>query len=199
MKRKIGIFSFMLALVLSLSFTFGDSAKAAYSYYNSYSFTTGALWWKKTWTCKVYRDPSYYVIFYGNSKVSTGFQYKGKSGFTLSQSTSLSLSSQSKQTLNAGVDFSDFGVPVNVGGTIENTSSVTIGVSNTVQRTIKDSDPSGYYSYNICLNTTRISIDKYNSNGSYVGNMKFRAPRSQPYGSLVYNRYNADYSDAVKY
>lgn len=49
------------------------------------------------------------------------------------------------------------------------------------------------------LYLTRISIDKYNSNGSYVGNMKFSAPRSQPYGSLVYNRYNADYSGAGKY
>ena len=173
-------------------------ASAAYSYYNSYSFSTGALWWKQNYTAKVYRDPNWFHVYYGNANVSTGFEYKNNTNIVLSQTKNFSIGTQTKASLNAGVDFSSYGVPANVGGSIEKTTSASWGVSNTASRTIEASAPKGYYSYNVCLNTYKIKVTKY-QNGTNKGTIQFFAPRSQPYRSIVYNRNNASYSGVTRY
>lgn len=197
MKHFKRIFAALLVAALLVSVS-AVSASAAYSYYNSYSFSTGALWWKENYTAKVYRDPNWFTVFYGNEKVSTGFEYKNKTNLVLSQTKSFTLSAQTKASLNAGVDFSDYGVPAKVGGSIEQTTSATWGVSNTATRTIEASAPKGYYSYNVCLNTYKIKINKYQ--GSVLkGTLQFFAPRSEPYRAIVYNPTNASYSNVTKY
>ncbi len=173
-------------------------ASAAYSYYNSYSFSTGALWWKQNYTAKVYRDPNWFRVYYGNANVSTGFEYKNNTNIVLSQTKNFSIGTQTKASLNAGVDFSSYGVPANVGGSIEKTTSASWGASNTASRTIEASAPKGYYSYNVCLNTYKIKVTKY-QNGTNKGTIQFFAPRSQPYRSIVYNRNNASYSGVTRY
>lgn len=172
-------------------------ANAAMTYYNSYTFKGGFLN-LTTYTGKVYRDPDWFTVFYGNSSVSTGFEYKNNTNVILSQTTSFSIGSQTKKTLSAEVDFSGFGVPVNVGGSVEKTGSYTWGVSNTSTRTITASAPRGYYSYNVCINTYKIIIDKYKGS-SFVDTITFLAPRSEPYRSIVYNPYNASYSGVSRY
>lgn len=71
---------------------------------------------------------------------------------------------------------------------------------NYAKRTVEASAPLGYYSYNVCMNTFRILIDKYRvSNGNYVDTIIFFAPRSEPYRAIVYNRDNASYSGAARH
>lgn len=171
---------------------------AAYSYYGSYPHTTGALWWEKSYTAKIYTDPSWFAVFSGNIYVSTGFEYKNNTNVVLSQTKTFSIGAQTKESLNAGVDFSGFGVPANVGGSIDKTMSASWGVSTTASRTIDASAPKGYYSYNVCMNTYKIKIVLY-QNGTDKGTIQFFAPRSQPYRSIVYNRNNASYSDVIRY
>ena len=175
-------------------------ASAAYSRHekSDYTFSTGALWWKKTYNCKVWRDANYFRVYYGNAKVSTGFEYKNKTNIVLSQTTSFTIGEQTKASMNAGIDFSDYGVPAKVGGSIEKTNSSTWGVSNASTRTIEASAPKGYYSYNVCLNTYKIKIKTYHD-GAHDDTIEFYAPRSQPYRSIVYNPNNASYKNATRY
>lgn len=105
------------------------------------------------------------------------------------------MSEQTKESLNAGFDFSAFDVPVNVGGSIERTKSQTWGVSNTSTRTIKDSAPKGYYSYNVCMNTYKIKLVKNEDNATI--SRTFFAPRSEPYRAIVYNPNNASYTEGL--
>lgn len=173
-------------------------ASAAYSYYSGYSFSTGALWWKENYTAKVYRDANWFAVFYGSASTSTGFEYKNNTNLVLTQTRSFSLGSQTKSSLNGSVDFSSFGVPAKVGGSIEKTNSVSWGVSNTASRTIEKSAPKGYYSYNVCMNTYKIKVEKYQDN-AHKGTITFFAPRSQAYRAIVYNRSNASYSGVSLY
>ncbi len=192
--KKIVIMLSIVSICVSAALPVG----ATYSYYNSYKFSTGALWWKQDYTAKVYRDPNWFSVFHNSDAVSTGFEYKNNTNVVLSQTRNFSIGAQSKSTLNAGIDFSSFGVPAKVGGSIEQTSSSSWGVSNTSARTIPASAPKGYYSYNICLNTYKIKITKYQGNTS-KGTIQFFAPRSQPYRSIVYNKNNASYSGVSRY
>lgn len=176
-----------------------ESVEAAYNKYSTYTYTTGWGPWKHSYDCTVYKEStSYYNIFYGNGKVSTGFDYKPnkKNNIVISQTTSFSISSQTKKTLSAGVDFSDYGVPVSVGGSIEKTQANTWGVSSTVTRTIAKSDPVGYYSYNVLLNIMKLKIEK-KENGKNKGTIKFDAPCSEAYRSIVYSK-TGNYTDATK-
>lgn len=197
MKKFKKVVATMLAIV-SMSACLALPAEAAYSYHSKYSFSTGALWWKENYTAKVYRDSSYFRVWYGNSSVSSGFEYKNNTNIVLSQTRSFQLGSQTKASLNAGVDFSDFGVPATVGGSIEQTVSQTWGTSNTSQRTIEKTAPKGYYSYNVCMNLYKIKVEKYKGS-SYKGKIEFYAPRSQAYRAIVYNRNNASYSNLSIY
>lgn len=196
MKFKRALVSLLVLVFFALAAI--APANAAYSYYGSYSFSTGILFWKHNYTAKVYRDPAWFKVYHGSPSVSTGFEQKINGGFTLKQARSFSLSSQTKATLNAGVDFSDYGVPVNVGGSIEQASAASWGVSNETSRTIPDSAPKGWYSYNVCLNTYKIKISRY-ENGSPAGTIEFFAPRSELYRAIVYNPSNASYTGVVKY
>ena len=193
-KKSIVLMLVVVSIIVSMALPVG----AAYSYYNSYTFSTGALWWKQNYTAKVYRDANWFNVFHGNAKVSTGFEYKNNTNVVLSQTKNFSISSQTKATLNTGVDFSSFGVPAKVGGSIEQTASASWGVSNTSSRTIAASASKGYYSYNVCMNTYKIKITKYQGNTA-KGTIQFFAPRSEPYRSIVYNKNNASYSNVTRY
>lgn len=154
--------------------------------------------WATTYTGKVYRDPNYFVVFSGNSKVSSGFEYKNNTNVVLSQTRSFTIGRQTKNSLSAGVNFSGFGVPVSVGQSIEKTNSLTWAVSNTSSRTIEKTAPKGYYSYNVCMNIYKIRVEKWQGS-SKKGSIVFNAPRSQAYRSIVYNRSNASYSNVSRY
>ena len=196
--KKIMLKSFSLLFVIMAVFAISSfPAHAAYSYYGSYNFSAGPIWSVQNYTAKVYRDPSYFCIFSGNSSVSTGFYYKGNTSLTLSQTRTFSLGSQSKYTLNGSINFSDYGVPANVGGSIEKTAASSWTVSNTSSVTIPSYAPKGYYSFNVCLNVSKIKITRYQGSTA-KGTIQFLAPRSQPYRSVVYNT-NADYAGAIKY
>src|SRR5690606_4890546 len=112
-------------------------------------------------TAKVYRDPNWFMVWHGTAKTSSGFEYKNNTSIVLSQTKNFSIGSQTKSSLNAGVDFSSYGVPANVGGSIEKVSSRTWGIANTSTRTIEKTAPKGYYSYNVCMNTYKIKIEKF--------------------------------------
>lgn len=199
MKKRMMKSIAIIFAVMAIFVTSTLPANAAYSYYGRYDFSTGALWWTQKYTAKVYRDPTWFRIYYGSPFVSTGFEYKNNTNVVLSQTRGFSLGSQTKATLSTGVNFDDYGVPVNVGGSIEKTSSASWAVSNQSSRTIPADAPKGYYSYNVCLNTHKIKITRYQGNTS-KGTIEFYAPRSQPYRSIVYNKYNASYSSgAIRY
>ncbi|MCI8409280.1 MAG: hypothetical protein HFJ09_08445 [Lachnospiraceae bacterium] len=195
--KLIGAFMIVVSLVTMMPI---ESVEAAYNKYSTYTYTTGWGPWKHKYDCTVYKDSiSYYTIFYGTGKVSTGFDYKPnkKNNIVISQTTSFSISSQTKNTLNVGVDFSDYGVPVNVGGSVDKTKANTWGVSSTITRTVDKSDPVGYYSYNVLLNTMKLKIEK-KENGKNKGTIKFSAPSSEAYRSIVYSK-TGNYTDATKY
>ncbi|HHT56319.1 hypothetical protein [Herbinix luporum] len=171
---------------------------AAYSYYNTYSFTTGALWWKEKFTAKVYRDPNWFRVWYGSDKVSSGFEYKNNTEVVLTQSRSFNLDSQTKFSLNPEVDFSGYKVPAKVGGSIEKTSKKSWGITNISTRTIEKTAPKGYYSYNVCMNLYKIKIEKY-SGKTKKGTIQFFVPRSEAFRAVVYNKKNASYSGVTLY
>lgn len=198
MSRKLTtkLLAVIIGLCVCISF-FPSPARAAMTYYNSYTWKGGFLW-LKTYTGKVYRDSNWFSVFWGNASVSTGFDYKNNVGVTLSQTRSFTIGKQTKKSLSAGVDFSGWGVPAKVGGSIDTTDSFTWGISNTSVRTVPDSAPRGYYSYNVCINTYKINIKKYEGS-TYLTTLTFFAPRSQPYRSIVYNPNNADYSGVIRY
>lgn len=174
-------------------------ASAAYTYYGKYSFSTGALWWKENYTAKVYRDPNWFLVFYGNDKLSTGFEYKGNTDVVLSQTRSFSIGKQTVSTLNSELSVEEFGIKAGVGGSISSSSSQSWGISNTSTRTILASAPKGYYSYNVCLNVYKMKVVKY-QNESKKGQVEFYAPKdSQPYRAIVYNKNSASYSGVSLY
>lgn len=197
MKKAKKILALLIVVVSLMAITV-IPASAAYSYYNSYSFSKGALWWKEDFTAKVYRDSAWFRVWHGTAATSSGFEYKNNTNVVLSQTKSFSIGSQTKASLNAGVDFSSFGVPAKVGGSIEQTTSQTWGVANTATRTIEASAPKGYYSYNVCMNEYKIKVEKY-SGSTYKGAIEFFAPRSEPYRAIVYNKNNASYSGVSLY
>ncbi|WP_096156501.1 MULTISPECIES: hypothetical protein [Bacillus] len=185
-----------MAIIFCLTLTLLPTSSDAYSRYNSYTYTH----WFTKYEATVYRDSSWFRVFHGSPSLSTGFEYKNNTNVVLTQTSSFSVSQQTKNTLSAGVDFSGYGVPVNVGGSIETSSSATWGVSNTTSRTIPASAPKGYYSYNVLLNTYKIKINRKKvSDGSAAGSIEFFAPRSQPYRSIVFNSRNASYSGVSRY
>ena len=161
-----------------------------------YSYSTGSLWWKKNYNCKVYKETQYshYLIFYGNNKVSTGFEYKKdkKNGFTIEQTNSFSLASQDVRTINAGVEIKAAKVKFGFGGSKEHTSAASWGVSSTITRKVDKSDPVGYYSYNILMN-----VDKYMVSGTSEGTIIFRVPTSEAYRAIVYSK-TGNYNNATK-
>ena len=190
----------VIAILLVALFIFGVSghaAQASYYYVESYTYSTGILWWKKTYNCDVYRETgSWYRIFYGNSSVSTGFDYKGNTlePIVISQTTSFSIEKQTVATLNSSIEVEDLGIKSGIGGSLSSSCSQTWGVSNTIQRTVPASAATGYYSYNVCLNLMKFKIT-----GTSAGTVYIYAPNSEAYRSLVYNPYNADYRGAGKY
>lgn len=135
----------LLTIAISIVVISAIPVNAAYSYYQGYSFSKGILWWKENYTAKVYRDANWCSIFYGTASTSTGFEYKNNTNVILSQTKSFSIGSQTKSSLSGSVDFSGYGVPAKVGGSIEKTKSMSWGVSNTSSRTIEASAPKGYY------------------------------------------------------
>lgn len=195
-KRVNMAIAFMLSLLMIVLFL-NDTAQAAYSKYSTYSYSTGMLWWKKTYNCTVYKDSgSYITLFYGSDRVSTGFEYKRNTSMVIEQTSSFSIGSQTAESLNSEIDFSKLNVPVKVGGSLEKTSANTWGISKAINRTIQTSDPAGYYSYNVMLNAYKIKIT-----GTSEGTVVFYAPASESYRSLIYNPVNASYTDGnwVKY
>lgn len=198
--RKHVSYKRLLALMLIMLFAFGNvrqSASAAYYYYSSYSYTTGSLWWKKTYNVSVYKDSSQYVrYFYGNSSVSTGFEYKGNTSdsIVLSQTRSFSIGKQTVATLNPEISVESLGIKAGIGGSISTTSAASWDVSTTSSRTVGASAPIGYYSYNVCMNLIKLSLV-----GTHNGNITVYAPASQPYRAILYNKNNAIYSGAVRY
>lgn len=111
---------------------------------------------------------SYFNIWYGNSKVSTGFEYKNNTSIVLSQSSSFSIGSQTVETLNPQIEVEDCGIKAGIGGTISKTSSQSWGISNTATRTIEKSAPKGYYSYNVCMNTKKIKVTGTSEGTVYI-------------------------------
>lgn len=186
-----------MAIIICISLTLlPNSSEAAYSKYNSYTYTH----WFTKYEATVYRDSNWFRVFHGSPNVSTGFEYKNNTNVVLSQTNSFTIGQQTKTTLSGEVDFSGYNVPVNVGGSIETSSSATWGVSNTTSRTIPSTAPKGYYSYNVLINTYKIKIDRKKvSDNSAAGSIVFFAPRSQPYRSIVFNPNNASYSGVSRY
>lgn len=183
-----------LAICMVLCFL-GETASAAYKKYSTYSYSTGALWWKKNYNCTVYVDSgSYFNVWYGSSKVSTGFEYKNNTSIVLSQTSSFSLGVQTVASLNTSVDVEACDIKAGIGGSLSSTSSVSWGISNTSTRTIEKTAPKGYYSYNVCMNTKKIKIT-----GTAKGTVYVYAPVSQAYRSIVYNKSNASYSGVTRY
>ncbi|MDD2393241.1 MAG: hypothetical protein PHN99_04155 [Eubacteriales bacterium] len=198
--KKIKIFMALMLTIISLVVIAPVQANAAYSYYENYTFSTGALWWKEDFYAFVYRDPNWFTVFYGSPSTSTGYEYKNNTQIVLNQTTSFSIGAQTKGTLSGNVNFTSYGVPATVGGSIESTVSASWGVSNSTTRTILASAPKGYYSYNVCINIYKVKIKKYDDTGSYVSEIVFSAPRSQPYRSIIYNQYNATYdANCIRY
>lgn len=196
MKKKLYFLTILILIVTLSTPLFSPRVSAAYSYYNSYSHTS----WFTKYNMKVYRDPNWFNVYYGNPALSSGFEYKNNTKIVLSQTRTFSIGSQTKKTLNAGVNFSGFGVPAKVGGSIEKTNSASWGISTTTQREVNASAPKGYYSYNVLINTYKIRIDRRkNKDNSGAGSITFQAPRSQPYRSLVYNPSNASYNGVSRY
>ncbi len=172
---------------------------------DSYYYTQKAFWpWEQDVKYKVYvyDNPSFFCIYYGNSFVSTGFDYKKNTDLVLSQTCDFSIAVQTKYSMNSGVDFSSFGVPVNIGSSIEASLAASWKISNEKKRTINRSDPTGYYSYNVCLDTTRIKLSKYTTgkNPKYVDSVVYYAPRAEnTYRAIVFNPNEAEYDGAVKF
>lgn len=183
-----------LALCMFLSF-WVENVSAAYSKYSTYSYSTGMLWWKKTYNCTVYKDSAnYFTLWYGSSNVSTGFEYKNNTSIVLSQTNSFSLSSQTTASLNSNVNVEACGIKAGIGGSLSSTSAQTWAVSSTSTRTIEKSAPKGYYSYNVCMNTKKLKIT-----GTSEGTVYVYVPVSEAYRSIVYNKNNASYSGVVRY
>ena len=186
----------VIALVMCMFICFcGDVVFAAYKKYSTYSYSTGILWWKKTYNCTVYVDDvPYLCVWYGSDKVSTGFEYKNNGSVVLSQTRAFSLSSQTVSTLNSNIDVSGCGIKSGIGGSISATKSVQWGVSNKSERTISANAPRGYYSYNVCKNIRKVVIS-----GTAYGTVAVDVPVSQPYRSIIYNPKNADYNSIYRY
>ena len=190
--KRLGV---MLLLVIMLVSSQFGSVMAAYNKHSTYSYTTGMWWWKKTHKCTVYVDSgNWFCVWHGNSKVSTGFEYKNNTEIVLSQTSSFSIGSQTVSTLNASLDAEACGIKAGIGGSISKTSSQSWGVSNTSTRTIEKSAPKGYYSYNVCMNEKKIKVT-----GTAEGTVYLWAPASQPYRAIVYNESNASYSGVTRY
>jgi hypothetical protein len=64
--KKIKIFMALMLTIISLVVIAPVQANAAYSYYENYTFSTGALWWKEDFYAFVYRDPNWFTVFYGS-------------------------------------------------------------------------------------------------------------------------------------
>ena len=181
-----------------MAFT-AEPSSAAYKFYNEYKFTTGTIKDGKTnHTAKVYRDSSWFRVYHGTLATSSGFEYKNNTKIVLSQTKSFTLGAQTKGTLNGSLNFTPFNIPTKVGGSIEKTASASWGIANTTTRTIDAKAPKGYYSYNVCLNTHKVKVDRYT--GSKIDRtITFFAPRSEAYRSIVYNKNNANYSGVSRF
>ncbi len=198
-KRGVQRITALLLMTIML-FSSAVRVEAAYNYYSSYSFSTGALWWAKDYKVKVYKNSSsFYTIYYGPTTVSTGFEYKPnyKEPIVISQTSSMSLGSQTVSSMNAEIDLSAFKVPAKVGGSLEKTSSASWGVANTISRTVSADDPVGYYSYNVLMNTMKLRLDLY-EDGSFEDDVYIYAPTSEAYRAIVYST-NGNYYNATKY
>lgn len=190
--KRVG--AVMLAVFVLISMNL-NTTLAAYYRYGIYSYSTGALWWKKKYNCTVYVEPgSSFLIWYGNNSVSTGFEYKKNTSLVLSQTNSFTIESQTVVTLNPGVDIEACGISFGIGGSISRTTSQKWGISNTSVRTIERTDPEGYYSYNVCMNIKKIKVT-----GTAKGTVYINAPASEPYRAVVYNEKNALYSGATRF
>ena len=175
----------------------GESANI-WSLYGTYSYTTGALWWKKTWNCRVYKNTrDFFLMFYTNAAQTSGFDYKGDKThtITLSQTRSFTLSSQTTATLNSSIDVEAAGIKSGIGGSVSATTAKTWGVSNSSTVVIEKSAPAGYYAYCVCLDVMYLWIA-----GTKIGSVDIYAPKSaQPYRAVVYNADSANYTGALRY
>ncbi len=163
-KKVITIILAAMMLFIFLAIP-ANAIDPGYIYVGSRDETEGALWWKKTYTYKVYEDPNWARAFYPNKSICSPYYHQqGGADFTLSYTQSGTISAQVavdfSRSLGLSAGSTAISIMVQVAQTFSTATGMSWAASGGVAASINSIAPTGYYLMVPARNFRRYETDK---------------------------------------
>lgn len=196
-KTHARLASALLCALLLFSVTgivFADVVPTPMDGGTNFTYTGKSFPWvvgSNTYTCKIYKaTPTYYRIYSNKYAGPLIYHAKNTGGVTLTQTLSVSLSSQTATSFSSSVGMTvDAYVvqgTINEGYGISSTIGTTFGIENAVSFQIPSSASTGYYRINALHNYLGFRINRMKNNT--LNNLYYCGiPTGQPYLGVIFS------------